>query len=518
MNLSDKTSILQLAALLHAHGVRHAVLCPGSRSAPIVHTLTECGLFTCHRATDERSAAFLALGLALHGAPAAVVCTSGTALLNMHPAVAEAYYQQVPLVVISADRPAAWIGQLDGQTLPQPGAFGPLVRCAVHLPEAADAESAWHCNRLVNEALLETRHRVCGPVHINVPLSEPLYNFTPAAGLPQERVITRRSAPAPQELAWLLQGYRRPVLLPGQLPPGAAAALPQEMLCMAEHLANGCCRDLCRVDELLATPAAETLPVPDLVIPLGGHVVSKRLKQYLRRHRVEHWHICPEGRVADTFCTLTTVFECTPAEFLRSLQSCGRRAGEFEQAWRAAESSLRPADTAADLSLAATRGLVSMLRAGESLHLANSSAVRYTQRFPVPPGVTVCCNRGTNGIEGSLSTAVGYAAAASAPCYVLIGDLSFFYDMNALWNSMPKDNLRIVLLNNGGGKIFSTLPGMPEQGESRAAITGTHALSAQAWAESCGLSYLRATDSPTLAAALTALLQSQAPTLLEVVE
>ena len=169
MAYSDKENILQLVALLKAHEVRNIVLCPGSRNTPLTHTIANHPFFTCHAVTDERSAGFFALGLSLNGGkPAAVCCTSGTALLNIHPAVAEAYYQQIPLVVISADRPAAWIGQMDGQTLPQPGVFGSLVKCSVDLPEIHTDEDRWYCNRLVNEALLELNHHGKGPHTENV--------------------------------------------------------------------------------------------------------------------------------------------------------------------------------------------------------------------------------------------------------------------------------------------------------------------------------------------------------------
>ena len=141
---TDKKNILQLVALLEAHGVKKIVLCPGSRNIPLVHTLSTHSSFTCYPVTDERSAGFFAIGLALNGGgPAAVCCTSGTALLNLHPAVAEAFYQNVPLVVISADRPAAWIGQMDGQTLPQPGVFSNLVKKSVNLPEIYTDEDEW---------------------------------------------------------------------------------------------------------------------------------------------------------------------------------------------------------------------------------------------------------------------------------------------------------------------------------------------------------------------------------------
>ena len=171
---SDKKNILQLVALLEAHGITKVVLCPGSRNAPIVHTLSTHPGFTCYAMTDERSAGYFAIGLALNGGhPAAVCCTSGTALLNLHPAVAEAYYQNIPLVVISADRPAAWIGQMAGQTLPQPGVFQTLVKKSVNLPEIQTEEDEWYCKRLVKEALLETNHHGKGPVHLNIPISYP---------------------------------------------------------------------------------------------------------------------------------------------------------------------------------------------------------------------------------------------------------------------------------------------------------------------------------------------------------
>ena len=193
---TDKKSILQLAALLKAHGIRKIVLCPGSRNIPI--------------------------GLALHGgSPAAICCTSGTALLNIHPAVAEAFYQQVPLVVISADRPAAWIGQMDGQTLPQPGVFGNLVKKSVNLPEVNTDEDEWYCNRLINEALLELNHHGKGPVHINVPVSEPFF-LLPVNELPNARVITRYQGLSVYDkdyepLIERLNKYQRRMMVVGQM-------------------------------------------------------------------------------------------------------------------------------------------------------------------------------------------------------------------------------------------------------------------------------------------------------------
>ena len=178
---SNKENVNILTALLVRHGVQCAVVCPGSRNSAIVHNLHECPDIQCFPVTDERSAGFYALGMAQALRKPVVVCvTSGTALLNLAPAVAEAYYQHIPLVAVSADRPPQWIDQLDGQTLPQPDALGRFVRKAVSLPEPTDADTRWYCNRLVNEALIAARQGGGGPVHINVPITEPLFEYTVA--------------------------------------------------------------------------------------------------------------------------------------------------------------------------------------------------------------------------------------------------------------------------------------------------------------------------------------------------
>ena len=216
---SNKDNINILTSLLVAHHVRRAVVCPGARNAPVVHNLNECEAIECYPVTAERSAGFFALGLSQSLAePVAVCVTSGSALLNLAPAVAEAWYQHIPLVVISADRPEAWIDQLDGQTLPQQGALGPFVRKSVTLPEPHDDVSRWHCNRLVNEALLDCCYPFAAPVHINVPISEPLFEFTVPA-LPDERQIHRYTTVSDVDIFLPRVFYEaaRPMIVVGQL-------------------------------------------------------------------------------------------------------------------------------------------------------------------------------------------------------------------------------------------------------------------------------------------------------------
>ncbi len=496
--LSGKKQILQLVALLHAHGVEDVVVCPGSRNAPIVHTMNECGLFRCHPLTDERSAGFYALGLSLATHRPTVVCvTSGSALLNLHPAVAEAYYQQVPLVVVSADRPAAWIGQMDGQTMPQPEALGKMVRCCVNLPEANTEEEEWYANRLINEAMLTCLLHGQGPVHINVPISEPLYAFD-CPYLPQVRVI-RHTHPVQtsdwKNLADTLRNTTKCMILIGQmhmqnsLSADTLSSLATHCVIVRENLANVGNFPLVKTDpdELLSciTHGEEADFMPDLLITLGGHIVSKRIKQFLRSHKpLAHWHVSEEGKVADLFGALTLVVESPADCFLEHLSQYmtepSKEANPFLARWK----ELHPRFTSLYWE-----NIFEALPHGSVLHLANSSVVRRAQHFPLHESITVCCNRGINGIEGSMSAAVGYAQATPERLnFFLTGDLSFFYDQNALWNIRLPRNLHILLINSGGGAIFDTLP-LPENESSRHLISATQHFSASHLCQHYGIQY-----------------------------
>lgn len=431
---SNKENVNILTALLVAHGIRHAVVCPGSRNAPIVHNLNECPDITCHPVTDERSAGFYALGMTQMLQQPVVVCvTSGTALLNLAPAVAEAYYQHRPLVVVSADRPAAWIDQLDGQTLPQPDALGRFVRKAVTLPEPHDETEHWHCNRLVNEALLKKD----GPVHINVSISEPLFDFTVDA-LPQERRIEWQPADVSSimlnHIAHMFRQAERPMLICGQpMNPG--------------------------MDEAVYLIGDDERYVPDFVLYTGGSIVSKRLKHFLRKAR-QTWIVNHTGEVNDTFMNLTNVIQGDGemvADYISFMLE--QEPHPFVQLWKDLLERVREHAEHFEptfSNMAAVKCFEQL--AGHSYrHYANSTAIRLANIYARE---AVFCNRGVNGIEGSLSTTAGFSLVADRPVYCITGDLSFFYDQNALWNSELDGRLRILLLNNGRGGIFNLLKGL----------------------------------------------------------
>ena len=489
---SNKENVNILTALLVAHGIRHAVLCPGSRNSPIVHNLNECPDIQCYPVTDERSAGFYALGMTqATGEPVAVCVTSGTALLNLAPAVAEAYYQHRPLVVISADRPPQWIDQLDGQTLPQPDALGRFVRKAVSLPEPHDEESRWYCNRLVNEALME-KH---APVHINVPISEPFFLFS-TPELPQERKID--FMPADMSSVTLDRVFRmfmqsaRPMLISGQ---------PMNPL----------------LEEAVLAVQDDESYVPDFVLYTGGSIVSKHVKRFLRKAR-ETWAVNLTGEVNDTFMNLTQVIQGDPelvADMIRlKLQE---KPHPFVQKWEGLLAQARQQVETCELpySQAAAVKYFEARRGGQTAHYANSMAIRLANIYAKHP---VFCNRGVNGIEGSLSTAAGFSCVTDEKVFCVIGDLSFFYDQNALWNRNLHGNFRILLINNGCGGIFSHLKGLEQSPARDKFVAAEHHATAEGNCQQNQVGYRKATNMEEMQQGIDWLLQTESehPLLLEV--
>ena len=490
---SEKKNILQLVALLKAHGINQAVLCPGSRNSPIVQTLANHPFFSCYAVTDERSAGFFGIGLALqNNRPVVVCCTSGTALLNLHPAVAEAFYRQIPLVIVSADRPAAWIGQTDGQTIPQPKVFRSLVKKFVNLPEIQNEEDEWYCNRLINEALLELDHHGKGPVHINVPISEPLFRLT-VEKLPDVRVIKR------QEWASLPDACNRRMLVAGQMPANVpldiatGEVLSKHFALFAEHTANlnSFVPAIRNFDILLSALPEERQQglSPELLITYGGNIVSKCLKKFLQRYPPQiHWHVSADGEIIDLFGAVTMIIEAEPYSFLQRMAALPISPTTYPLLWKTLSNKI-PKPEFPYSEPAVIGALLKRLPSASVLHFGNSSPLRYAQLYSIPNDIDVFCNRGTSGIEGSLSAAVGYASTSDKLNFVVIGDLSFFFDMNALWNGHIRNNLRILLLNNGGGEIFQTLPGLKMTEQTCRFVTGTHTASAKGWAVERGFHY-----------------------------
>lgn len=543
---SNKENVNILTSLLLEYGVSDAVVCPGSRNAPIVHNLSVCEAIRCRPVTDERSAAFYALGLAIATRRPTVVCvTSGSALLNVMPAVAEAAYQHVPLVVISADRPQQWIDQLDGQTIPQSDALGRFVRKAVQLPEPHNDEERWLCRRLVNEAMHLATCRQGAPVHINVPISEPLFEFD-TEQLPQLSRFNniKRAAikDASMDIPDAFHKATRPMIVIGQLAHGTVShetirSLSEKYVVMSEPLSNPSYMTI-HFDEAIRYIVSDNSSInddeddktayyPDYVIYVGDTLVSKPARRFLRNAKAPSCLITPDAAdIHDPLMTLTDIVECDTDSINALLASLCEAPDtdercRFHDRWQSfLDAYAAHADAyAPEYSQMATvkyfEEQLADLDIDICVHYANSSAVRlaciYAQHY-------VWCNRGVNGIEGSLSTAAGFSLATPDMTICVIGDLSFFYDQNALWNSNLRGNLRIILLNNRGGGIFRQLPGLSDSPAADDLVMASHENTAQGICTQNDIGYLSAKNMDEMQIGIVTLLtrESERPMLLEV--
>ena len=543
---SNKENVNILTSLLLEYGVSDAVVCPGSRNAPIVHNLSVCEAIRCRPVTDERSAVFYALGLAIATKRPTVVCvTSGSALLNAMPAVAEAAYQHVPLIVISADRPQQWIDQLDGQTIPQSDALGRFVRKAVQLPEPHNDEERWLCRRLVNEAMHLATCRLGAPVHINVPISEPLFEFN-IEQLPQlsrfnniKRAVFKDAS---MDMPDAFHEAKRPMIVIGQLAHGTVShetirSLSEKYVVMSEPLSNPSYMTI-HFDEAIRYIVSDNSSInddeddktayyPDYVVYVGDTLVSKPARHFLRNTKAPSCLITPDAAdIHDPLMTLTDIVECDTMSINALLASlCDAPDTDercrFHDRWQSfLDACAAHADAyAPEYSQMATvkyfEEQLADLDIDICVHYANSSAVRlaciYAQHY-------VWCNRGVNGIEGSLSTAAGFSLATHDMTVCVIGDLSFFYDQNALWNSNLRGNLRIILLNNRGGGIFRQLPGLSDSPAADDLVMASHENTAQGICTQNDIGYLSAKNMDEMQIGVVTLLtrESERPMLLEV--
>lgn len=507
---SDKNIVNLLTSFLIAKGVRNVVACPGSRNIPLINDFSANDQLRCIPVTDERSAAFYGLGVSLAtGEPVAVCVTSGSALLNASPALAEAYYRHVPLILVSADRPVAWIDRLDGQTMRQDGALRNYVKAQTELSDYADGDAiaenlyTLRLNTCINKALEEEP----GPVHINVHLDEPLFGFSHAQ-LPCVRNI-KPSSPCPdlerarEAARRFLQSARRMIVV------GQSAREDKKL--------NALVKELSRRFTVLNEPLSASFSVPfdravryaakklpdgriDFVLTLGGTVVSKTLKKYLRTSNIaEHWEVNASGEIHDITMQQTGMVRCSPSVFLEILLDESRNGGaaeadaQFDAVWKKSTDIVQQSIDEYEPPFSQMRAVrdfelsLDDMEYDYEVHYANSMSVRlgcmYARHY-------VWCNRGLNGIEGSLSAAAGFSVATSAMVFCVIGDLSFFYDQNALWNTNLGGNLRILLLNNGGGAIFSRLKGLQASGGEMDIISARHSASARGVCEQNDVGYI----------------------------
>ncbi|MBW6497823.1 MAG: 2-succinyl-5-enolpyruvyl-6-hydroxy-3-cyclohexene-1-carboxylic-acid synthase [Bacteroidales bacterium] len=538
--LHDRMGLEYLAELMFQRNIRHLVISPGSRNAPIIDAFCKRRGFDCKAIVDERSAAFFALGMAQQlQQPVAIACTSGTAVLNFAPAIAEAYYQRIPLLVLTADRPVEFIDQGDGQTIRQQNVFANYIKKSVQLPQSIKTgDDLWYANRLVSEALNAAVYPAAGPVHINLPFSEPLYGVsipeTPAAkDFHIEETVPSLSAKAINSLEKEWQGAKRKLMIAGQLQPSSSlekrlkdlAADPSVViLTEATSNLNGP-EFIAWIDRCLAAlPQEDSDYKPDLLITFGGAVVSKRIKGWLRKASVKHhWHIDPVDLNMDTYQHLSRIIPMEAEAFFTQFRPAVENlSASFTTKW--SELSARARRIHAEFlsespfcDLKIFEKIVENVPEGYHIQLANSTPVRYAQLFEYPHAFRFYSNRGVSGIDGSLSTAAGAALASGRNTLMITGDLGFFYDSNALWNKYLPKNLKIIMINNGGGGIFRYIDGPDQTGALEEFFEASHDTSAEHIARAFGLSFFLASDMESLQSQLSVFFhESEAPAILEI--
>ena len=481
---TDKTFVNIILDVMEQKGVRDAVCSPGSRNAPLLIGLAARDSIRKHPVLDERSAAFQALGISMVSKrPVALICTSGTALLDYAPGVAEAFYQGVPLIVISADRPIQWIDQDDSQTLRQYEALSNFVKRSYNLPAYGqnEKELQWFANRIINDAIATAISGKPGPVHVNIELSEPLGNKIKREKFTQRIIDTiEADTIGNKEIIKKLAdelSHSRVLLVAGFLLPDAAlqkavaafAGFPNVAV-MAETLSNLHLKEEDHsIDSVLTSLSEEDLKrlAPDIVISIGGALVSRKLKEYLRNqnNNVKHWSVGYSNSSIDPFMSLHLRTDTEPARFFRNITAALRKKlikvnlAEFSEEWKQARmraliSKTEFIDKAPWCELRAFSVILKEIPGRYNLFLSNGTPVRYAQliNYVLPHGNY--CNRGVSGIEGSVSTAIGGAKAYPHPTLIITGDLSLAYDVDSLGISEVPDNFKIIVIDNQGGGIF----------------------------------------------------------------
>lgn len=539
MELSSKKAVRDLVEICALKGIKHVVISPGSRNAPLTISFNRHPGFKCHTVVDERSAAFYAMGIAQQlKEPVAICCTSGSAAINYAPAIVEAFYQKIPLLILTADRPPEWIDQMDGQTIRQENIFSNYIKGSFNFPVEVNSDSdRRYAQRLANEAIDLTQFPESGPVHINIPFREPLYEVADYSkeDLPKIFGTTKTLLELPIAEIEILKeewkSYDRVLIITGLLHPNEdlnialnAVAEQENVAILTETTSNVFGEKFNRsIDRLITgVEGKEEEFKPDLLITLGGPVVSKKVKAFLRKNQPKsHWHINASNDTVDTYQALTKIIPLSPEKILVHLT--GNKKSDYRDKWLLMDQRLQAAyneflNGLEFSDLKAFEVVFNNIPKESYLQLANSTAVRYSNLFDQPSQNKLKCfsNRGVSGIDGTLSTAVGAAFATKEQNTVITGDLSFFYDSNSLWIKPFPKNLNIILINNKGGSIFRIIEGPSQIQELEEFFEVKHELTAEHIAKTFGIDYCSCESVKDLESNLEIIYSSDKPFILEV--
>ena len=533
-----RQGIKNIPEICFQQGVRKVIIAPGSRNAPLILAFTAHPGLECLSITDERSAAYFAIGIAQHSNEAvALVCTSGTAVLNFAPAIAEAYYQNLPLIVITADRSAETIDQADGQTISQRNIYSNYIKSCFELPvETSQTVDLNFSDRQVSQAIDVATTLPYGPVQINVPLREPIYTALPKEHSNPKIIQTissevSLSKESLERLSASWVSHTRKLIIVGVQPKNELLnelanqlAKEPDVIVIGENLSNISGKHIiCRPEVLFASLSQEEKESfkPQLLITIGHSAISKQMKLFLKAYQpIEHWQFESSLPYADTYKSLTTIVPGLAVDVLGAMPFGKSESGYAElyqrQMQTIDERHTEFVENAPLSDMSAVTKLLKLIPSEAVLQLANSTSVRWTQLFPTRSDLSYYCNRGTSGIDGSLSTAAGFAYSSKQSTLFLTGDLSFIYDSNGMWNDYLGKNFKIIVLNNNGGNIFKFI-GDPELMSPREKyFTTPHHVKIKSLVEAYGLDYLVCNKTEELEESMKTLFNADKATVLEI--
>ena len=506
---SNLKSVQYLVAMLEKKGVKNIVISAGTSHDAIVRTIENDNFFKTYNIVDERSAAFFALGLIQElNQPVAIISTSGTATVNYLSGATEAYYRKMPLIIITADKNPYYLNQKEDQMINQKEIFNNVIKHSVTLPIVNNSKDEWYCKRLINEALLEMNHHGIGPVHINVPIEEGMFaidEWFTTSTLPKINLIERININTPKN-KWKekfdsLKG-KKVLIIYGQdynINETKIKNLEKvfdnyNCVISVDKLSNIHCKGALELSR--ATLAKKSSPgfselIPDLIIFLAGNVVWDG-KGVLKKYKKEFdtWIVTEEGEIQDLYRNLSTIFECKTEEFLEEMSKHKvEKSNLYYETWKKNSNEFKMPNFEYS-NLYVTQKLMNNIPKNSILNLANSTTIRIAQYFYLDNSVKVFCNRGVHGIDGCMSTFIGQSAITDRLSFLIIGDLTFFYDMNALWNRYLGKNIRILLVNNSGASLFHFNQGLKKFPTLNENVAAEHDATAKGWVESRGFKYL----------------------------
>ena len=542
MNFSKNILAQSITDLCFKKNIKNIVISPGSRNAPLTLGFNLHPYFKTYSLVDERAAAFFALGIAQQVKfPVVLVCTSGSALLNYYPAISEAYYSNIPLVILSADRPERLLNIGDGQTINQKNVFDKNIGYSENLNQNDNyylnlfglrANNQDKINKALNFSIEKQT-----PVHINIPFSEPLYEITNSLSVNTINKLPGLNNQNIKNISSFRNKWQnsiKKIILIGVSSPDILCkksidllASDSSLLVLTENTSNVYHPSFCnKIDQLIAPLTNKELKEfrPEILITIGGMIISKKIKAIFRDNKPkEHWHIGIHD-ANDTFFCLTKHFKTIPNNIISKLYENFKDNGsDFNNKWdliisKRREKHKKYLSELIYCDFKVFDYVLKSIPSNSMLQVSNSSAIRYTQLFDIDSSINVFCNRGTSGIDGSTSTAIGAASVFKGNTVFITGDLSFFYDSNALWNNFIPTSFRIILINNKGGGIFKILTKDNNTELFKKFFETKHDLYAKDLCNMYGFEYFSSDNEDTLKNVLNDFYnQSDKPRLLEVI-